>query len=195
LEGIVGVPAQDESASGPRYAEAAMRPTEVGAQRPTNDGAAAEAGIDVLIVEDNLHDADLTTHALKNHLVSDRIKAIHDGAEALDFIFCRGDYALRDPRQQPKLILLDLHLPKIGGLEILRQIRADPRTEEIPVVILTQSKEDSNVVEGYKLGANSFLVKRHDFDEFMKAVEALGIYWLVMNRPPVHRVGQGAAAA
>jgi len=172
-----------------------MRPTEVGAQRSSNVAAATEAAIDVLIVEDNLYDVDLTTHALKHHLVSDRIKAIHDGAEALDFIFCRGDYAARDPQQQPKLILLDLHLPKVGGLEILRQIRADPNTEDIPVVILTQSKEDSNIVEGYKLGANSFLVKRHDFDEFMKAVEALGVYWLVMNRPPVKGVAQGAAAA
>jgi CheY-like chemotaxis protein len=172
-----------------------MRPTEVGAQRSSNDAAVAQAGIDVLIVEDNLYDVDLTTHALKQHLVSDRIKAIPDGAEALDFIFCRGDYAQRDPRKQPKLILLDLHLPKVGGLEILRQIRADPRTQDIPVVILTHSKEDSNIVAGYKLGANSFLVKRHDFDEFMKAVEALGAYWLVMNRAPVKLEGEHAAAA
>ena len=172
-----------------------MRPTEVGAQRLSNDGGAAEGGIDVLIVEDNLYDADLTTHALKQHLLSDRIKAIHDGAEALDFILCRGAYARRDPHQQPKLILLDLHLPKVGGLEILRQIRADPRTQDVPVVILTQSKEDSNIVQGYKLGANSFLVKRHDFDEFMKAVEALGIYWLVMNRAPANVTGYGAQAA
>lgn len=172
-----------------------MRPTEVGAQRSSNQGVAAEPGVEVLIVEDNLYDVDLTTHALKHHLLSDRIKAIDDGAEALDFIFCRGDYAHRDPQQQPKLILLDLHLPKVGGLEILRQIRADARTTDIPVVILTHSKEDSNIVQGYKLGANSFLVKRHDFDEFMKAVEALGIYWLVMNRPPVKWVGEGAPAA
>ena len=171
-----------------------MRPTEVGAQRSTPESA-ADAAIEVLIVEDNLYDADLTTHALKQHLLSDRIKAIHDGAEALDFILCRGDYARRDSRQQPKLILLDLHLPKVGGLEILRQMRADPRTQDVPVVILTQSKEDSNIVQGYKLGANSFLVKRHDFDEFMKAVEALGIYWLVMNRTPVKVTGHAAEAA
>jgi CheY-like chemotaxis protein len=184
LEGIAEPPSQAENRSGSRYPEAAMRPTEVGAQRPTRDGA-ADAEIDALIIEDNLYDVDLTRHALKDHLLSDRIKAIHDGAEALDYILCRGTYALRDPRQQPKLILLDLHLPKVGGLEILRRIRANPNTAEIPVVILTHSKEDSNIVEGYKLGANSFLVKRHDFDEFMKAVQALGIYWLVMNRPPV----------
>jgi two-component system, response regulator len=187
--------AQAEIRSRPRYPEAAMRPTEVGAQRLSNDGGAPEGGIDVLIVEDNLYDADLTTHALKQHLLSDRIKAIHDGAEALDFILCRGAYAHRDPRQQPKLILLDLHLPKVGGLEILRQIRADPTTQDVPVVILTHSKEDSNIVQGYKLGANSFLVKRHDFNEFMKAVEALGIYWLVMNRAPANVIGDAVEAA
>jgi two-component system, response regulator len=156
---------------------------------------AADAGIDVLIIEDNLYDVDLTKHALKDQLLSDRIKAIHDGAEALDYILCRGDHARRDPLQQPKLILLDLHLPQVGGLEILRRIRANPGTADIPVVILTHSKEDSNIVEGYKLGANSFLVKRHDFDEFMKAVQALGIYWLQMNRPPIKPEGQGVAVA
>lgn len=141
--------------------------------------------VDVLIVEDNFYDADLTTHALKDAIVPDRIKAVHDGAAALDFIFCKGEYANRDPRQQPKLILLDLQLPKVGGLEVLRRIRADPITEGIPVVIFTHSKEDRNIIEGYKLGANSFVVKRHDFDEFMKAIQALGVYWLVMNKPPV----------
>lgn len=142
--------------------------------------------IDVLLVEDNYYDVDLTTHALRDAILPERIKAVHDGAEALDFIFCTGDYANRDPRQQPKLILLDLHLPKVDGFEVLRRIRADPLTEDIPVVIFTQSKEDRHIIEGYKRGANSFLVKRHDFDEFMKAIQALGIYWLVMNRPPVH---------
>ncbi len=166
-----------------------MRLTEVGAQRSTYDtvieSAASGGRVDVLIVEDNFYDADLTTHALKDAILPDRIKAVHDGAAALDFIFCKGDYANRDPQQQPKLILLDLQLPKVDGLEVLRRIRADPLTEDIPVVIFTHSKEDRNIVEGYKLGANSFLVKRHDFDEFMKAIQALGIYWLVMNRAPV----------
>jgi CheY-like chemotaxis protein len=160
----------------------------VGAQRSTADNVLesplVHLPIDVLLVEDNFYDVDLTTHALKDAILPDRIKAVHDGAEALDFIFCKGDYANRDPRQQPKLILLDLHLPKVDGLEVLRRIRADPLTEDIPVVIFTHSKEDRNIIEGYKLGANSFLVKRHDFDEFMKAIQALGIYWLVMNRPP-----------
>ncbi|HXN02316.1 MAG TPA: response regulator [Candidatus Dormibacteraeota bacterium] len=168
-----------------------MRLTAVGAQRMTDNdvlgSAASGSPIDVLLIEDNLYDVDMTTHALKDSILPDRIKAIHDGAEALDFIFCTGDYADRNPRQQPKLILLDLQLPKVEGLEVLRRIRADPLTEEIPVVIFTHSTEDRNVIEGYKLGDNSFLVKRHDFDEFMKAIQALGIYWLVMNRPPVHR--------
>lgn len=167
-----------------------MRLTAVGAQRSTDENVLASATshnpIDVLLVEDNYYDVDLTTHTLKDAILPERIKAVHDGAEALDFIFCTGDYANRDPRQQPKLILLDLRLPKVDGFEVLRRIRADPLTEDIPVVIFTQSKEDRHIVEGYKCGANSFLVKRHDFDEFMKAIQALGIYWLVMNRPPVH---------
>jgi two-component system, response regulator len=167
-----------------------VRLTAVGAQRSTDENVLASATshnpIDVLLVEDNYYDVDLTTHALRDAILPERIKAVHDGAEALDFIFCTGDYANRDPRQQPKLILLDLHLPKVDGFEVLRRIRADPLTEDIPVVIFTQSKEDRHIIEGYKRGANSFLVKRHDFDEFMKAIQALGIYWLVMNRPPVH---------
>jgi two-component system, response regulator len=170
-----------------------VRLTAVGAQRSTDENVLASATshnpIDVLLVEDNYYDVDLTTHALKDAILPERIRAVHDGAEALDFIFCTGDYANRDPRQQPKLILLDLHLPKVDGFEVLRRIRADPLTEDIPVVIFTQSKEDRHIIEGYKRGANSFLVKRHDFDEFMKAIQALGIYWLVMNRPPLNVAG------
>jgi two-component system, response regulator len=174
-----------------------MRLTAVGAQRMTDDtvfgSAASGSPIDVLLVEDNFYDVDMTTHALKDSILPDRIKAVHDGAEALDFIFCTGDYRDRNPRQQPKLILLDLQLPKVDGLEVLRRIRADPLTEEIPVVIFTNSNEDRNIIAGYKLGANSFLVKRHDFDEFMKAIQALGIYWLVMNRPPLKGPSQAGA--
>jgi two-component system response regulator len=167
----------------------AVKLTVVGAQRSTDDQALAspmsDLPVDVLLVEDNFYDIDLTTHALTDAILPERIKAVHDGAEALDFIFCEGEYANRDPRQQPKLILLDLQLPKVDGLEVLRRIRADPQTEDIPVVIFTHSKEDRNIIDGYKLGANSFLVKRHDFDEFTKAIQAIGIYWLVMNRPPL----------
>ena len=167
-----------------------MRLTAVGAQRSTDENVLGSVTshnpIDVLLVEDNFYEIDLTTHALKDAILPDRIKAVHDGAEALDFIFCTGDYANRDPRQQPRLILLDLQLPKVEGLEVLRRIRADPLTEDIPVVIFTQAKDDHNIIRGYKLGANSFVVKRHDFDEFMKAIQALGIYWLVMNRPQLN---------
>lgn len=165
-----------------------MKLTTVGAQKSTADNVLdspmSNLPIDVLLVEDNDYDIDLTTHALKDAILPERIKAVHDGAEALDFIFCKGEYANRNPRQQPKLILLDLQLPKVDGLKVLRRIRADPLSEDIPVVIFTHSEQDRNIIEGYKLGANSFLVKRHDFDEFMKAIQALGIYWVVMNRPP-----------
>lgn len=168
-----------------------MSRTEVEARTPIADdeasaGSAAAANlVDILIVEDNVNDVELTTHALKSLEITNRIKAVGDGAEALDFIFCQGDYRNRDPRQHPKLILLDLKLPKVEGLEVLRRVRVDPKTRDIPVVILTHSKEDSNVVEGYKLGANSFLVKRNDFEEFVKGVVALGTYWVAMNRPPI----------
>ena len=167
-----------------------MKMTEVATNRSTDDAVLESppsgTAIDVLIVEDNIYDADLTTHALKQSILPERIKAVHDGAEALDFIFCKGDYADRDPRQQPKLILLDLQLPKVDGLEVLRRIRTDPLTQDIPVVIFTTSKEDRNILKGYKLGANSFLVKRDDFDEFMKGIQALAVYWLVMNKPPTN---------
>jgi len=142
---------------------------------------ADDNGPAILIVEDNMYDVDLMTHALKDHVPTDRIKVVYDGEQALDFLFGQGDYTRRDLRQKPKLILLDLHLPKMGGFEVLQRIRAEPKTKDIPVAILTHSKDDENIVEGYRLGANSFLVKRHDFDEFMKAAEALGVYWLVMN--------------
>ena len=165
------------------------RLTEVGAQRSPDSSitgsADGKSGPDILIVDDNLHDVELMTHALKDHVSIDRIKVVYDGEEAVQFLFGEGDYAKRDISQKPRLILLDLHLPGMSGLDVLRHIRADPRTIDIPVAILTHSKEDENVIQGYKLGANSFLVKRHDFNEFMKAAQALGIYWLVMNTTPL----------
>jgi CheY-like chemotaxis protein len=173
----------------------------LGARVPTPDGdpvgassSASPNGIDILIVEDNPYDAELTTHALKEQYLADRIKAVRDGAEALDFLFCQGDYARRDPTQRPKLILLDLNLPKVGGLEVLRRVRADPNTHEIPVVILTHSDQDINIIEGYRLGANSFLVKRDDFEEFVKGVLTMGAYWLAMNRPPIPQLSGERAA-
>lgn len=178
-----------------------MRASRLDVPAPTPRGEEVEAGssasryaVDILIVEDNEYDVELTAHALKEHHLADRIKAVRDGAEALDFIFCQGDYARRDPRQRPKLILLDLNLPKVGGLEVLRRIRADPGTHEIPVVIMTHSDQDSNVIEGYRLGANSFLVKHHDFEEFVKGILTLGAYWIAMNKPPIRPDGERASA-
>lgn len=183
------MPGQGEIRRLRRYRGPVTRLTEVGAQRSA-DGARASAdtddsSLDILIVEDNLYDVDLMTHALKEHVSGNRIKVVYDGENALDFLFAEGEYARRDAGQKPKLILLDLNLPQMGGLEVLQRIRADPRTKDIPVAILTHSKEDDNIIEGYRLGANSFLVKRHDFDEFMKAAQTLGIYWLLMNKPAV----------
>ena len=162
------------------------RLTEVGAQRsPESNGIhGARDPVDILMVEDNPYDVDLMTHALKEHVPVSQIKVVNDGEQALDFLFSTGDYATRDVTKKPRLILLDLHLPGIGGLEVLRQIRADSRTHDVPVAILTHWKEDENVIQGYRLGANSFLVKRHDFNEFMKAAQALGVYWLVLNTTP-----------
>ena len=170
-----------------------------GARSPTLGGddvqarsSAPKNGIDILIVEDNPYDVELTTHALTENHLTDRIKTVPDGAAALDFIFCKGDYAGRDPAQRPKLILLDLNMPKIGGLEVLRQIRAEPETHDIPVVIMTHSDQDSNIIEGYRLGANSFLVKHSDFEQFVKGVLTLGAYWIAMNKPPIRAVAEGA---
>jgi len=175
--------------SGSRLEARARTP---GGEQVEARSSASRNAVDILIVEDNPYDVELTTHALKDQYLSDRIKAVRDGAEALDFIFCQGDYARRDPTERPKLILLDLNLPKVGGLEVLRRVRADPNTHEIPVVILTHSDQDSNVIEGYRLGANSFLVKRDDFEEFVKGVVTVGAYWIAMNKPPIRAPGERA---
>jgi len=140
--------------------------------------------IEILLVEDNPQDAELTLRALKRHNISNRILVVKDGAEALDFIFGTGKYSDRDLSNHPKVILLDLKLPKINGLEVLRKIKADDRTKVIPVVILTSSKEERDIVEGYRLGVNSYIVKPVEFDEFAKAVTELGLYWLLINQPP-----------
>lgn len=140
-------------------------------------------GVEILLVEDNANDAELAMRALrKNHLAND-IKWVKDGAEALDYIFATGSYSDREKMGIPKLILLDLHLPKVQGMEVLQRIKADENTKVIPVVILTSSKEDQDVVESYKLGVNSFVSKPVAFDEFNKIVTNLGLYWLLVNRP------------
>jgi two-component system, response regulator len=143
--------------------------------------------VDILLVEDNPNDAELTLHAFRKHKLTNRIHLVRDGAEALEFIFGTGAYADRDLSEQPKLVLLDLKLPKVDGLEVLRRIKGDPTTRAIPVVMLTSSREDRDVIEGYRLGVNSYIVKPVDFDQFTDAVRELGMYWLLLNKPPVDK--------
>ncbi len=138
----------------------------------------------ILLVEDNPDDEALTLRALKKNNILNEVTTVRDGAEALDFLFCQGAYAGRDASRQPAVTLLDLKLPKIEGLEVLRRLRADERTRLLPVVILTSSKEEQDLVNGYRLGANSYIRKPVDFTKFIEAVRQLGLYWLVLNEPP-----------
>ena len=139
----------------------------------------------ILLVEDNESDEELTLRALKKSNIGNKVVVARDGSEALDYLFARGAYATRDPGDLPQVVLLDLNLPKIGGLEVLRAIRANQYTALLPVVILTSSKEDKDLAGGYESGANSYIVKPVDFAQFAEAVRQLGMYWLVLNeRPP-----------
>jgi two-component system response regulator len=138
----------------------------------------------ILLVEDNPDDEFLTVRALKKNNIGNRIVIVRDGVEALDFLFCTGDYTSREPRDLPQLILLDIKLPKMDGLEVLRRVRADERTRLLPIVILTSSKEEQDLIESYKNGANSYVRKPVDFNQFMEAVHELGMYWLVINETP-----------
>ncbi len=138
----------------------------------------------ILLVEDNPDDQALTLRALKKNNIRNRVVIKQDGKEALDFLFCEGPDAGRDPRDMPQVILLDLKLPKIDGLEVLRRIRSDERTRLLPVVILTSSKEEQDMIKGYGYGANSYVRKPIDFNQFVEAVNQLGLYWLVLNEPP-----------
>jgi two-component system response regulator len=140
--------------------------------------------MEILLVEDNPKDLKLALHALQEEKLSNHIDVARDGEEALDFIFCRGQYAHRKFEDAPRLVLLDLKLPKVDGLEVLKEIKSDPRTQSIPVVILTASKEEQDLVEGYKLGANAYIQKPVDFDRFRQIVKQLGLFWLVANQPP-----------
>lgn len=144
----------------------------------------AETSIEILLVEDNPSDVELTLHALKENNLTNRIEVVRDGAEALEFIFCTGAYVNRRIENSLKIILLDLKLPKVDGLEVLRRIKSDPRTRTIPVVVLTSSREERDIVESYQLGVNSYIVKPVDFEQFTEAVRHLGLYWLLLNQPP-----------
>jgi len=138
----------------------------------------------ILLVEDNADDEALTIRALKRNNIANAIDVVRDGAEALDYMFCRGAWSQRDPGVLPQVVLLDLKLPKVGGLEVLRAIRDDERLRLMPVVILTSSTEEQDIVKSYGLGANSYIRKPVDFDQFSEAVKTLGLYWLVLNETP-----------
>jgi two-component system response regulator len=138
----------------------------------------------ILLVEDNADDEALTLRALRKNNIGNRVVVVRDGAEALDFLFCTGAYAERDPHDKPQVILLDLKLPKVDGMEVLRRIRTEPSTRTLPVVILTSSKEEQDVVNSYMIGVNSYVRKPVDFVQFVEAIRQLGLYWLVLNEAP-----------
>ncbi len=140
--------------------------------------------VEILLVEDNPNDVELTLRALKKHNLINRVFVVKDGAEALDFLFTTGSYTQRNIENTPKVIFLDLKMPKINGLEVLRKIKSDERTRLIPVVVLTSSQEDPDIMECYDLGVNSYIVKPVDFDSFVQAVSELGFYWLLLNQSP-----------
>ncbi len=140
--------------------------------------------VEILLVEDNGDDAELALHALRSSKLANRILVLEDGETALDFLFCRGAFQDRSFVHPPRLVLLDLKLPKVDGLEVLKALKNDPRTKAIPVVVLTASKQETDMVSGYQLGANSYIQKPVDFDQFREIVKQLGMYWLVVNQPP-----------
>ena len=154
-----------------------------------------EKDVEILYVEDNPTDVEMTLFVLRRNRLANSIHVARDGVEALDFLFCRGSFANRD-FSAPKFVLLDLKLPKVDGIEVLQAIRQDERTKLIPVVVMTSSKEQKDLVESYKLHVNSFIQKPVDFDQFQKIVEQLGLYWLVVNHPPpLEKAAQAAQMA
>jgi two-component system response regulator len=145
-----------------------------------------EHAIEILLVEDNPNDVELALYAFHKSNLTGRIQVMRDGAEALEFIFHSGAYSERLPKENPRLILLDLKLPKVDGVEVLRQVKANPQTRRIPVVVMTSTREDQDIQTCYELCANSYIVKPVDFEKFIEAVTILGQYWLVYNQPPVN---------
>jgi CheY-like chemotaxis protein len=140
--------------------------------------------LDIILVEDNPSDVELTLDALKTHRLSNRVKVLKDGQEALDYFFCTGEYTGREVCEQPKIVLLDLKLPKIDGLDVLRRIRSDERTKTLPVVVLTSSNEHRDRVKSYDLGVNSYIVKPVEFENFTEAIAEIGFYWVLLNETP-----------
>ena len=142
------------------------------------------ANVEILLVEDNLADVELTLHALRQEKLANHIEVARDGEEALDFLFCRGPHAGRTFENPPRLVLLDLKLPKVDGMEVLRELKQDPRTKAIPVVIMTASREEKDLIYSYQSGVNGYIQKPMEFDKFREVVKQLGLYWLVVNEPP-----------
>ena len=140
--------------------------------------------VDILLADDSQDDIDLTLHALRAENLANHVYIVRDGEEALDFLFCTGPHAGRSFDHPPKLVLLDLKMPKVDGMQVLRQLKGDARTKTIPVVLMTSSREERDMAQGYDLGVNSYVQKPVDFDEFRKAVKLLGLYWMVTNQPP-----------
>ncbi len=149
----------------------------------------------ILLVEDDPQDVELTLRVFRTENVKSRIEVVRDGEEALDFLFCRGDYKSRMPDQPPALVLLDLKLPKVGGLQVLRELKASPECQSIPVIVLTSSGEQRDIVDSYRLGVNSYIQKPVDVAEFRKAIRALAVYWLGVNRSPFFQTQRTPPAA
>jgi len=143
-----------------------------------------EKFVQILLVEDNPDDVELTLHAFQKHHLANRVHVVRDGAEALEFLFRTSAYKDRRTEDSPQLVLLDLKLPKVDGLEVLRRMKEDPRTQMIPVVVLTSSREDRDIMESYQLGVNSYIVKPVNFEQFTESVRQIKLYWLLMNEPP-----------
>jgi two-component system, response regulator len=159
-----------------------MTPMETQPARPPE--MTEDLPVEILLVEDNPNDVKLTLHALKRHRLTNRIHVVRDGAEALEFLFATGAYAHRQGADSPRVVMLDLKLPRVDGIEVLREIRRNPSTHTLPVVILTSSREERDITETYNLGANSYIVKPVDFDQFTEAVRQFGLYWLLLNQAP-----------